>query len=55
MNSIPLAYRLREAARLIGVSRSTTYKLVQQGKLKIHKIGNCSVIRADDLRQLLDS
>lgn len=49
----PIAYRINDAAKAMGLSRSTLYSLAKQGRLRIRKIAGRSVIAADDLRALL--
>ena len=48
-----LAYRIDEACRASGLSRSTLYKLLQSGELTSIKIAGRRLIRADDLTALL--
>ena len=50
-----LAYRIPDAAKAIGLSRSTLYYLAKQGKLRIRKVGGRSLITREDLLSLLQS
>jgi excisionase family DNA binding protein len=50
-----LAYRIDELAALLGVSRSFIYLEIAAGRLRPIKLGRCTVIRAEDVRQYLDS
>jgi len=49
LSSNKLAYRIDEAAEVLGVSRSTVYKLVRSGELELGTIAGRSVIRRDQL------
>jgi excisionase family DNA binding protein len=48
-----LAYRIDEACRASGLSRSTLYKLLQSGELTSIKVAGRRLIRAQDLTALL--
>lgn len=50
----PLAYRVDDACRAIGISRSKLYELVRDKKLNLVRIGGRSVVPADSLRALLE-
>lgn len=56
-NSAPdrreLAYRLREAAEIAGLSRATLYKLMKEGKLKASKSGRRTLILKTELERYL--
>ncbi len=45
-----LAYRVDDAAEVLGVSRSTIYELVGRGELELGKIAGRSVIPTKSLR-----
>jgi predicted site-specific integrase-resolvase len=49
------AYRLRDAARMAGVSRATLYRAAGDGKVTIRKAKGRSVILAKDLQAWLES
>lgn len=51
----PLAVRPEMAARMIGVSRSTIYELLDEGLLESIKIGRARLILVASLRALLAS
>ena len=51
----PLAYRIADAAKVVGLSRSRIYELVGEGKLEARKVGGCTVIPAASLRALIDN
>jgi excisionase family DNA binding protein len=48
------ALRIDEFCKAYGVSRSTTYKLVNDNKLRLSKIGGRSLIRIEDAEALLN-
>lgn len=51
----PIAYRPEVAARVLGVSRTTLYRMIAKGDLKAHKLGTATVIRHADLSRLVDA
>ena len=50
----PLAYRPKEAAALIGISRATLYTLIASGSIKARKFGGGTLISRSDLEAYLD-
>ena len=50
----PLSYRPEAAARVLGVSRATIYRMIAKGDLTPRKLGAATVIRHEDLARLLD-
>ncbi len=49
----PLAYRINDASRALGVGRTKLYELAAQGRLKLVRIGGRTLVPADSLRRLL--
>ena len=49
----PISVNIDEACRLVGVRRSTIYKLVNDNKLRLVKIRRRSVIPFSDLEKLI--
>lgn len=49
----PLAVRVDEAARLLGVGRTTLYHLVKDSRLHCTKIDRCLLFRVSDLEDFL--
>lgn len=52
--SVAAATRVNDAAAFLGVSRSTIYNLIDEGKLPSLMIGGRRVIRRADLMALLN-
>lgn len=50
-----LAFRVAEAAEMIGVSRSKMYELIAAGDVKAIRIGTAVRIPADALREWLSA
>lgn len=50
----PLAYSPLEAARRLGVGRSTIYELIKAGQLEISKLGARTLIHADSCERVLE-
>lgn len=46
----PMAYRLKDAAVVMGVGTSTIRKLIDAGKLRAVRIGAAVMITDDDIR-----
>ncbi len=49
-----MTYTIREAGQMLGICRSTIYKLIGEGRLSLVKIGSRSLIRADEICALVD-
>jgi hypothetical protein len=49
----PLAYRINDAAAASGLCRSQLYNLMRNGRLPFVEVGKVRMIRAADLRRLL--
>lgn len=52
---IPVAYSVSDVLKLIGISRTKFYELVNGGEIKVRKIGNRTIILARDLNTWLES
>lgn len=48
------ALRVNEFCESYGVSRSTAYRLITEGKLKTVKVGNCRLVPVDSAEALLE-
>lgn len=55
MQPKPIAFTVREAADLCSLSRAKLYELIKAGKLSIRKCGSRSLVRYQDLQNLIDS
>lgn len=54
MTSIQKHYRIPEVMELLGLSQTTIYRMVSDGRLKLVKVGKrASAIPADSLRDLM--
>ena len=51
--SEPLAYRVNDACRVSGLSRTTIYRLAKEGRLTIRKVCGRSLIARSELLDLL--
>jgi excisionase family DNA binding protein len=52
---VRLAYRIDDAAAAIGISRSTLFEYIKDGRIPSRKIGASTVIRHRDLEAFLDA
>lgn len=50
----PLAVRVPEACRMIGIGRSKLYELIAEGAIEIIKIGAVTLVPMDSLRALIE-
>lgn len=55
MELMPLAVSVPKAALLCDLSRAKLYELIRSGELKIRKCGSRTLIRYQDLQELVDS
>ena len=49
-----MAYSVNGAGKVIGLSRSTVWRLIHDGELRTFKIGGRTLIRADVLAAFID-
>lgn len=47
-------FSVNEAAAYIGISRRTIYRLIQNNSLKVHKVGNRTIIKKSSIEYLFD-
>lgn len=50
-----LAFGISEAIEVTNIGRSRLYKDIRAGRLKTFKVGNRTLIAADDLKRWLES
>jgi excisionase family DNA binding protein len=51
----PLALRVREAAAMLGIGRSTLYVFISAGELETVKIGRSTLVPVESLRAFIDA
>lgn len=51
----PLAHRIPDACRRLGIGRSTLYELIKAGELRTVKIGSRTLIPEADLQKVITS
>ena len=49
----PLAYRLDDACRAVGISKSSLYALARDGQIKLIRIAGRSLVEGASLRRLV--
>ncbi|MCE4223454.1 helix-turn-helix domain-containing protein [Methylobacterium sp. C25] len=49
----PLAYRIDQAAAIIGIGRTKLYSLISKGKLRAHRHDGVTLIHRADLESYL--
>ncbi|CAO4174830.1 helix-turn-helix domain-containing protein [Methylorubrum extorquens] len=52
---VALAYRIEDAAAAIGISRSTLFEYIKDGRIPSRKIGASTVIRHCDKEAFVDA
>jgi excisionase family DNA binding protein len=50
----PIAVRIPEAIRLIGIGRSKLYELMASGDVEVVKVGRCTLIPTASLHRLIE-
>lgn len=50
----PLAVRIPDACRMIGIGRSKLYELIADGTIQVVKIGSTTLIPVGQLRALVE-
>ncbi|QQN73333.1 helix-turn-helix domain-containing protein [Croceicoccus sp. YJ47] len=50
----PIAMRVPEACRYLGIGRSTLYVLINEGEIEIIKLGSSTLVLAESLRSLVE-
>ena len=54
MMNTPLAMSPQDAARAIGISRSSLYRLMKQGRIRTVKLGRRTLVPTSELSALID-
>ena len=54
-NIEPIAMRVPEACRYLGIGRSTLYVLIGQGELEYIKLGSSTLVLTENLKELVES
>ena len=49
-----LAYRIDDASRIVGLGRTSLYKLANEGKLRLIKVAGRTLVDARSLRDLIE-
>jgi excisionase family DNA binding protein len=55
INKEPISYSVREAAAVIGISRSKLYTMLGNGEIQCVRLGGRTLIRRSDIDKLLES
>lgn len=50
----PLALRINDAARMLGVGRTHLYRLINEGRIDTLQLGRRRLVKAASLRKLID-
>ncbi len=50
----PIAMRVPEACRYLGIGRSTLYVLINEGEVEFIKLGNSTLVLTESLRSLVE-
>lgn len=53
--ALPMIHSIKDVCRLIGLSRSTVYKVIQSGELRSLKRGRRRLVRTEDLSAWVNS
>lgn len=52
-DSLQMAYRITDACHALGISRTTLYKLIRSGELRMIKVAGRSLIPRSELERLV--
>lgn len=55
MNTTALTHSIAEVSKLTGIGRTTLFNAIREGRLRAVKLGNRTLIRAEDLRAFLEN
>ena len=50
----PIAMRVPEACRYLGIGRSTLYVLIGEGEIEVIKMGSSTLVLTESLRSLVE-
>ena len=50
----PVALSINDAAKALGVGRTSIYALLSEGRLDSFKLGRRTLVKADSIRRLVD-
>lgn len=53
-DAAPLAVRVSQAARMVGLGRSKFYELIAAGDVETVKIGRCTLVPIESLHDLIE-
>ena len=53
-DATPLAVRVSQAARMVGLGRSKFYELIAAGDVETIKIGRCTLVPIESLHDLIE-
>lgn len=45
---------VNEAAKALGIGRTSIYQLIREGRLEVVKLGRRTLIKADSIRRIVD-
>ncbi len=51
----PIAIRVPDACRYVGIGRSTLYVLISKGEVEVIKLGSSTLVLTASLRRLIDA
>lgn len=49
-----LATSINEAAKVLGIGRTSVYRLIGEGRLETIKLGRRTLIKAESIRRIVD-
>lgn len=55
MHELLLALSIAEVCKATGIGRTSIFNAIREGKLRAVKLGNRTLVRAEDLRTFLES
>jgi excisionase family DNA binding protein len=51
----PLAISINDAAKALGVGRTSIYQMINDGRLEAFKLGRRTLVKTESIRRLVDA
>lgn len=51
----PLAISIKDAAKALGLGRTSIYQMIKDGRLEAFKLGRRTLVKTESIRRLVDA
>ena len=55
MTVMPLGVSINDAARMLGVSRGTIYRMIRDGSLVVYRIGDRQIVSVASVKRIVET